>query len=142
PEFLDEAAQALEVARDWGDWFARLMAGWLSAQGLVILDPMRRPLRLLLREFWPLALVRREGVHRELAAAAQRLERRGYPVQLAIEPDHCNLFFYADGERIALRWEGGHLVGRDGRVRLSVGEGTALMREEPWRFSPNVVLRP
>lgn len=142
PELLDEAVKALELSRDWGEWFARLMAGWLSSQGLVILDPMLRPLRLLLREFYPLALVRREGIHRELAAAAQRLERRGYPVQLAIEPDHCNLFFYADGERVALHWQDAQLVGRGGQIRLSVGEGATLMREEPWRFSPNVALRP
>ncbi|HEX6988268.1 MAG TPA: bacillithiol biosynthesis cysteine-adding enzyme BshC, partial [Bacillota bacterium] len=142
PEFLDQALEELDAARDWGDWFARLMARWLSAHGLIILDPMLRPLRLPLREFYPLALVRREGVHRELAAAASRLQRRGYPVQLEVERDHCNLFYLADGERVALHWRDAQLVGRGGQVRLGVGEGTALMRREPWRFSPNVVLRP
>lgn len=141
-EFLEQAVRELERARDWGDWFARLMAGWLSAEGLVVLDPMLKPLRLLLRDFYPQALVRRDGIQREIAAAAQHLQRRGYPVQLAVEPDHAHLFFYRDGRRAALHWQDQYLVDRAGQVRLSAAEATALMRSEPWRFSPNVVLRP
>ncbi|HEY8450128.1 MAG TPA: bacillithiol biosynthesis cysteine-adding enzyme BshC, partial [Bacillota bacterium] len=137
-----ERAEHIPADANWADAFGRLLAGLLSRYGLVILNPMRRPLRALLRDFFPLALLRKDSIHRELAAAATRLERRGYPPALAFDVEHSHLFLLEDGERVALQFQDGELVDRDGRVRLSLASALRLMDEEPWRFSPNVVLRP
>lgn len=141
-DVLQQAEAAAVAARSWSDWFARLMANWLSPYGLVMLDPMRRDLRRPLANFWPTVLVRGEGIHRETTAAARRLRRNGYEPGLELDTNHSHLFVFHDQERLALFWQGDTLVDREGRIRLTAGQATRLMREEPWRFSANVVLRP
>lgn len=141
-EFERTALQTAALSSSWAEWFGRQVAAWLSNYGLVVLDPMLPELRVAVKDFMPIALLRREGIHRELTTAAIRLERRGFRPGLAIEPEHANFFFYHRGQRRGMFWDNGFLVDRAGQVKLSVAEATALMNSEPTLFSPNVVLRP
>lgn len=139
---VDELAEAAAASRSLGEWAGRVLARWLSPFGLVILDPMDAALRRLARGTFAAALLHREAVHRELAAAALRLERRGAVPLLDHGPEHTHLFFYERGQRLALLWRDGRLTDREGRVSLTVSEAARLLEGEPERFSPGVVLRP
>lgn len=141
-EVLQDAAGAAAQSASLAEWFARIMSRWLSDLGLVILDPMEPDLRALVRDIYPTALLRREAVSRELAAAGQRLERRGFEPGLNLTADHAFLFHYRDGRRTALFWRDGRLEDREGTFSLGVGELSRLLREQPQDFSPNVVTRP
>ncbi|MFS8641115.1 MAG: bacillithiol biosynthesis cysteine-adding enzyme BshC, partial [Symbiobacteriaceae bacterium] len=136
---LEEERQA---ARTFGEWAARLMARLFSGHGLVLLDPMEPSLRRLARSLLQRAVVRREAIHRELTAAAQRLERRGYRPQLQLAPEHSHLFYYDRGRRVALLWRDGEFTDRHGRLHMSAGEVARRLEISPESFSPNVVLRP
>lgn len=145
PQGAALAGRLLDAARasgSLGEWCARLLADWLSPHGLVLLDPMDPALRRPLRGLFASALLRREAVYRELAAAATRIERRGGVPALTHGPEHTHLFLYHEGRRLALLWGDGGLSDRDGRVRLTVAEAARLIQESPERFSPGVVLRP
>lgn len=140
---LDEAEAALADAESWADWFARLMAQWLSRFGLVMVDPLYRPLRAALKDFFPVALIRKGGIDREVAAAADKLKRRGFEPALSIDASHSHVFMINErGERIGLHWHDGTLRDREQTLQLSSGEAATLMRKQPWSFSPNVILRP
>ncbi|HEY8393672.1 MAG TPA: bacillithiol biosynthesis cysteine-adding enzyme BshC [Thermaerobacter sp.] len=131
-----------EAARTFGEWAARLLARLFSGHGLVLLDPMEPALRRLARPLLQRAVVRRDTIHRELNAAAQRLERRGYRPQLRVEPEHAHLFYYDRGRRVALLWRDGEFTDRQGRLHMSPGEVARRLETDPESFSPNVVLRP
>ena len=142
----DPYARLLEeeraAARTLGEWVARLLARLFSGQGLVVLDPMQPALRQLSRPLLQRAVVRRETIHRELAAAARRLERRGYRPALDIEPEHAHLFHYDGRRRAALLWREGRFTDRHGRISLTPGALARELEARPEAFSPNVVLRP
>lgn len=142
PELLAAVAAAAQTADSVADWFARIISGWLSPFGLVVLDPMQPALRGLAREIYPTILLRRDAIRRELGAAGERLQRRGITPGLDLEPDHAFLFHYHEGRRVALFWADGGLTDREGRFSLSIGQVSQILRERPEDFSPNVVTRP
>ncbi|HEY8552002.1 MAG TPA: bacillithiol biosynthesis cysteine-adding enzyme BshC [Thermaerobacter sp.] len=140
---------ALEVLEDarrraatLGQWVARLMARLFAREGLVLLDPMDPTLRRLSRPLLQRAVVRREAIHRELAAAAARLQRRGYRPALDVDPAHANLFYFDGRRRTALLWQEGRFRDRHGRVAFAPAELARELEFRPEAFSPNVVLRP
>lgn len=141
-DIMEAAAGAAAASASLAEWFARLMSQWLSDLGLVIMDPMEPALRALVRDIYPTALLRREAVARELAAAGQRLERRGFEPGLNLTADHAFIFHYHQGRRTALFWRDGRLEDREGTFSLGVGEMSRMLREQPQDFSPNVVTRP
>ncbi|WPD20037.1 bacillithiol biosynthesis cysteine-adding enzyme BshC [Thermaerobacter composti] len=138
-EVLEDARQR---AATLGQWVGRLMARLFGRDGLVLLDPMDPTLRRLSRPLLQRAVVRREAIHRELAAAAARLRRRGYPPALDVDPAHANLFYFDGRRRAALLWQGGRFRDRQGRVAFSPAELARELESRPEAFSPNVVLRP
>ncbi|GAB6875702.1 bacillithiol biosynthesis cysteine-adding enzyme BshC [Thermaerobacter litoralis] len=125
-----------------GQWVGRLLVRLFSRDGLVVLDPMDPALRRLSRPLFQRALVRREAIHRELAAAAQRLQRRGYRPGLDVDPAHANLFYFDGRRRAALLWQDGRFADRHGRLAFTPAGLVRELEERPEAFSPNVVLRP
>ncbi|WP_423219092.1 bacillithiol biosynthesis cysteine-adding enzyme BshC [Thermaerobacter subterraneus] len=138
-EVLEDARQR---SQNLGQWVGRLLARLFSRDGLVILDPMDSVLRRLSRPLFQRAVVRREAIHRELAAAAQRLQRRGYRPGLDVDPAHTNLFYFDGRRRAALLWQDGRFADRHGRLAFSPADLARELERRPEAFSPNVVLRP
>ncbi|WP_243149880.1 bacillithiol biosynthesis cysteine-adding enzyme BshC [Thermaerobacter sp. PB12/4term] len=136
---LEDACQR---SQNLGQWVGRLLARLFSRDGLVILDPMDPVLRCLSRPLFQRAVVRREAIHRELAAAAQRLQRRGYRPGLDVDPAHANLFYFDGRRRAALLWQDGRFADRHGRLAFSPADLARELERRPEAFSPNVVLRP
>ena len=123
------------MAEAFGAWLART----LGPRGLVVYDaadPAAKPLasRVFARE------VERAGDTSRLAAeAGDRLQDRGYHVQVTPHADNVSLF-HLNSARAPIRRAG---------AAFAVGEGTmsaadllAEVQQHPERFSPNVLLRP
>jgi len=77
-----------------------------------------------------------------LAAQTRALEQAGYRSQVPVIPGATNLFYEDDaGRERIFRSDGGFELHGSGR-RFERRELLALLRDEPARFSANVVLRP
>lgn len=80
-----------------------------------------------------------EALLRERTA---EMEAAGYSAPVTVRQAAANVFFHgpAGRERLAKTRDG--WIAREARIRFTVAEVTARMREEPGAFSPNVFLRP
>ena len=122
------------------DAFARLLKSFFPADGLVFVSPDDRRFKNPAVDLF----VREVDECREIARAIGETARDlsgEYHAQLSVRP--TNLFLVDDRGRFAIdaRDDGGFSVrGRD--RRFTRDELVSLIREDPCRISPNVVLRP
>lgn len=77
-----------------------------------------------------------------VAEATERLTAAGYTPQVPLADDASNVFFHDDSGRDRLVRDGTVWETRRSRRRIPDGELRELVREQPERFSPNVLLRP
>ena len=139
PALLAELRAHYAPGRGMVDAFSRWLESLLGPRGLVIYessDPRAKPLvaDLFCRE------IESAGATAELAGAAGRaLEAVGYHAQVTPHPDSAALFWIGEARTpIRLSGDGLH-VGE----RVETREGlSALARQHPEQFSPNVLLRP
>ena len=136
---LDSLRAAYAPGTGMADAFGRWMESALGSRGLIVYnsaDPAAKPLvaPVFARE------IERAGETARLAAAmGDRMEARGYSAQVTPHPDTVALFHLNTG-RQPIRIQGDSLlVGDDVR---SKGVLLDCVREAPYEFSPNVLLRP
>lgn len=122
--------------------FTRTMTLLLRDRRIALLSSAHPALReaavpVLLRE------AANAGAHFEkVQRQTSRLEAAGYPVQVEITPDASNIMHLDERGRDRLvRAPGGWRTRRE-HALLSESNLLALIRDEPQRFSPNVLLRP
>ena len=142
-DFTDWVMAGLRAAYRPGapvaDAFARWIEALLGPYGLVVFesaDPAAKPLAadVFTRE------LAAPGRSAALAAAAgDRLAAHGHEPQVMPQADSLSLF-HLDGARLSIRrGTGAFLVGDTPRTGESLAEEAAA---HPFRFSPNVLLRP
>ncbi|MGH7506328.1 MAG: bacillithiol biosynthesis cysteine-adding enzyme BshC, partial [Longimicrobiales bacterium] len=122
--------------------FHTLLAGLFADFDLLIVDPAHESVK---RAASP--VLRRELTHTAdhaalLARQSHRLEEAGYGAQVTISEDASNVFFHDDAGRERLVRVDGSWSLRRTRRELSDDDVRSLLRDEPSRFSPNVLLRP
>jgi bacillithiol synthase len=155
-EFLPLVADALTRSYTAGQTlpgaFAELLRQQLGGEGLFVLSPESEVLQ---EAALPVLLAEARGADardRALQARVGELEAAGYSAQVPILPHGVNLFFEgAQGrDRLFLepaeeRGAGGQpprfRLRNEGRI-LSEAELRAEAEKDPWRLSPNVLLRP
>lgn len=123
-------------------WFSSLMAGLFRDTPLRIFEPhheraRRAALPVLRQEIEsPLESARLllEG-GKELAAA-------GFDVPIKKDASSCNFFLEDGGRRRKVLFKNNRYALHGTEHTWSVDEMLALLESEPWRFSPNVALRP
>lgn len=123
------------------DWFGRLMTGLFSPLGLVFFDPLNPGVKKLLAPFFTRVVEKQEESREFLAQREQEIANAGYGLQ--VERDaQASLLMHMGEKRTALLKEGKVYRTRDGKVEMDEGELLYQVRENPQRFSPNVLLRP
>ncbi|EON75117.1 hypothetical protein ADIS_4288 [Lunatimonas lonarensis] len=137
PDFF---RQAYLESEDLAEAVRKYVHSLFGAEGLVVLDANRAPLKRL---FAPvieddLLTQRANGLVKE---QNDRLERMGYKTQ--IYPREINFFYMPEGmrDRIVRTDAGYEVVGTD-TLRWSEAELLEELNIHPERFSPNVVMRP
>lgn len=145
-EFKDELLNSLHTTAskspNLADWFARIILEWLGPHGLIMLNPCDKRLRALERGVFEQALNQYQDINRVVNRIGEQLEAQGYKAALKNDANNVNLFTYPNGERLALREEDGSYKAKGLGASYSKDELSEMIKIEPERFSPNVVLRP
>lgn len=126
------------------NWFGRLMMKLFNEYGLVFVDPMLTELRALEVDLFERALSANSKIIQGLENQKEKVAELGFKPSLEFDPSGLNLFFYLNGERLPLKkiddkW---CVQGQLEVVQFTSEELIAIMKNEPNRFSTNVVLRP
>lgn len=143
-EWLDELAGWYRPDARFGEAFAKLMAHLFGERCPLLLDAMHPAVKAAQRPLLARLVERRAAVAEAEAAAARRIEERGYPLQVAPQPGASPLFLLHQGERRRVEWDG------DGGYRLrglagsggEVSELAAIVADNPAVVSAGVLARP
>jgi len=145
------AAEGFRLAGRWyrpdarfGDAFCRLMVHLLGPRAPLMLDAMLPAVKRLERPWLARLVERRRAVGEALQAADEKLEQRGYPLQVRRQAEASPLFLLCDDERRRIAWSGAEsysLRGRDDPP-AAVDELRAIIEEDPARLSPSALARP
>ena len=162
---VDGLREALAAAGSLADFFARLMLRLFGRHGLILIDPMFRPFRVMQADFLRVVIEATEDINAAVERAGRRLVAAGYDLQVEKSRDHTHLFVYVEGRRLPLfkersveggrdgvaadgvgsRGEVREYVARRGRqavARFTRGELLAMAATAPWELSPDVITRP
>jgi bacillithiol biosynthesis cysteine-adding enzyme BshC len=122
--------------------FGRMMAQLLSKYGLVFLDPSDPAVKSLMSPIIERNINFPLEPMNIVNSAGERLKSGGYESQIEKSPDSTCLFIEEGGVRRKLFFQDG--IFRIDGIDATPGteELLSISRSEPWRFSPNVALRP
>lgn len=122
--------------------FGKMMSFLFKDFGLILLDPSDHRLKRLMTP-----IVRRE-IESELETTSivnrsgEKLRSLGYQAQIERSEQSTNIFVEEDGTRRKLLFIDGKFVIDGVNRSLSSLEVIEMLHEQPWKFSPNVCLRP
>ena len=137
---LLEAAYRPEISL--ADSYQAVLEALLGPYGVFLVQSHNpelkaRALPILLREL-------KECEAREVAQRANgaSIEAAGFSLQVPLIPQATNVFLQGDTRRERLFRDGDGFRLRGSERKVSYAELEALGTEDPWRLSPNVLLRP
>jgi len=122
--------------------FLALIRGLFADFDLLIVDPSHASVKQAAAPVLQHELAHAAEHAAILTRHSQRLERAGYGVQVPVSEDASNVLFHDDEGRERLVREDGRWTLRRTKRELSDADVQDLLRREPVRFSPNVLLRP
>ncbi|MFC1716439.1 bacillithiol biosynthesis cysteine-adding enzyme BshC [Candidatus Poribacteria bacterium] len=134
--------EAYLPAQSLGYGFGRMIAKILGRYGLVFLDPSDPDVKGLMSP------VLRRNVESPLEAtrivntAGERAESKDYESQIEKSWDSTCLFMEDNCVRRKLFFRDGRFIMDETDKALCKEELLSILQAEPWRFSPNVALRP
>ncbi|MBM3791994.1 MAG: bacillithiol biosynthesis cysteine-adding enzyme BshC [Acidobacteria bacterium] len=128
--------------RAFAEAFGRAMTNLLGGFGLVLLMPSDPEVKGLAVPVFERAIVHAGGIHEGLIERSRVLEHAGFHAQVRVADESSLLFLEVNGERRGLVRSGDTFALRGRESGWSPGELLRLARSEPWRLSPNVLLRP
>lgn len=145
-EFKDEITRVLSNCYSAGESISTSFAKWLvkllGKYGLVIADPGDRELKKLATGFF-LEETENPGKSMKLVMeTGKALESSGYHQQVIKSEDAVNLFLEMDDKRCSLKWNGDSIEIDGVDRKLSLDELRRIIKQEPERVSPNVLLLP
>jgi bacillithiol biosynthesis cysteine-adding enzyme BshC len=129
--FADDAIAIVERAyqpgETMGSAFARMIRELFAPYGLLLIDPMQRPLREMAAPLMREVVERMPELVDALIVRSKELVERGYHAQVLVDKTTSLAFLLQDGQRLALRHQ-----------KLSTQE----LAQRAADLSPNALLRP
>jgi len=122
--------------------FGQMMSKLLGEFGLVLLDPSDPDLKKLMKPIFE------KNIHNPLEpmaivnCAGEKLKKAGYESQIEKSLDSTGLFLEKDKIRHKLFYRNGFFIMDEKAEKLNHSEIMEILNSEPWRFSPNVAIRP
>ncbi|MFN2502002.1 MAG: bacillithiol biosynthesis cysteine-adding enzyme BshC [Pyrinomonadaceae bacterium] len=147
-EFSETAKEVLSSCWSGGQLFgaafSRTICKLLNDYGLILIDPMDGDIKQLAAPIYERAITHADAIVGGIQKKNELLEKAGFHKQVRVEDDYFPLFWHDDGgKRTALRKIGpGVYWAKERRRKFSVAELQDLVRREPDRLSPGVMLRP
>jgi bacillithiol biosynthesis cysteine-adding enzyme BshC len=140
-ELMADLRASYRPGAPWGQAFGRLMARLFGRWGVVMLDALDEDIHRLAQPVYTRALQQAPSLRDKLRLRTAQLEAAGYHAQVNVTDDSTLLFVAHEGNRLALRQQGGKfLLKEDGQVTASSLEDR--LRSRPLDFTPNALLRP
>lgn len=139
PALMERVREAYRSGRTFGEAFALLMAALFEGTGLVLVDADEPRLKRLAAPMYAREIADPESLSEGIRATSAQLAQT-YHEQVQTRP--TNLFLLEGDARRALDAVNSRFTFRDGSQSFTEAELEAMLREDPGRFSPNVVLRP
>ncbi|MFK7693390.1 bacillithiol biosynthesis cysteine-adding enzyme BshC [Paenibacillus sp. HJGM_3] len=139
---LNQVRQACMESDTLSLGFARLLAQWFGAYGLILVDSADPALRQLEAPMFRRLVEGERELSACLMATQTLMQELGYKPQAEVRPDNANLFVLQDGERLLLSCEDGLYTDKRGELRLTRDQLLQLAEAEPERLSNNVMTRP
>lgn len=127
---------------DLASAFAGALAELLGPSGLVVLLASHPAAKRAMGPWLVRAVSRAADLDRALAERARSLEAEGWPVPVPVGGGATTVMIEGRLGRDRLMLHDGRLTARRGGEAWEVTELAELVRREPERFSPNVLLRP
>lgn len=136
---MEHVRTAYRSGRTFGEAFARLMAALFDGSGLVLVDASDARLKKLAVPLFDREIADPEPLSAGVQATSEKLAQH-YHQQVQVRP--ANLFLLDDAARRAVDVLDSRFELRDASSSWSKEELADLLRRDPARFSPNVVMRP
>ncbi len=126
------------------NWFGKIMSKLFSDYGLVFIDPMSEAIRGAETSLFKKALSEMTLIQERLESQTKKVREMGFNPSLEYDSNGLNLFYYMEGERLAIKKREAHfyVTAISGEVIFEKAVLEKMMEEEPNRFSTNVILRP
>lgn len=140
PDVLSLIANS--AGNSFADWCGSLLSRLFKDAGLIVLDSCGLPVRMAARPIFAAAVERGPEIHSLLAEKTGEMLASGRKPGLDVPEDHSHIFLMQDSRRLGLLRHGSSFSDRADTVTLSKSELLAMADQEPWKLSPNVVLRP
>jgi bacillithiol synthase len=137
-DYLGGYREGSTISEAFGQAIEEMFAGF----DLLVVDAADPALKAASAGVLTEAVARSDAHEAALASRTRMLGEAGYGGQVVLVPGAANVFFHGSHARERLERVGGGWRAPANRQRFADGEVVAAIREEPGRFSPNVLLRP
>jgi bacillithiol biosynthesis cysteine-adding enzyme BshC len=133
--------ESIEEADSLGDWVGRMLSRLFEDTPLVLFAPHIPEARRLSVPIIEKAIREPLECTRLINEAGQEMEAKGYPQQVAKNPNECAFFISEEQQRCKVTWENGTFHLPDTKRSFNEEELLGILYEDAERFSPNVALR-
>jgi len=133
---------AYRPTRTFSEAFGEVLSYLFSNYGLILVDPQDEALKRLGEPIFEKILLNGNRYQSIIQSRSDQLVAAGYHAQVTIEEESTGLFFEDEGKRRALVRDDGFLKIKGTAQRLPETHFQEVLKESPWKFSPNVLFRP
>ncbi len=141
-EGLELLRQTALASENWADWFGRLMTFLFRDYGLVLVNPLLKPLRILSANVFHQAVTTAPRVEELLEQTSLEVQRLGFSPQVQSEEGKAHIFMYVNDRRQPLYFNNGQFRNREGSMTWDRNWLAERTLTHPEAFSPDVILRP
>ncbi len=145
-EFKEEIFKIIEESyqpsQNLSNGFACMMSKLFGKYGLIILDPSDRQIKGLMAEIFRNEIENPLRSTKSVNEMGEKLKAQGYDSQIEKKEDSTCLFIEENGIRRKLLYRDGHFEIDGNRSILTKEQVLETLQVTPWKFSPNVALRP
>jgi bacillithiol synthase len=135
-------SSAYRPTKTFSEAFGEVLSYLFSNYGLILVDPQDETLKRLGEPIFEKILLNGNRYQSVIQSRSDQLIAAGYHAQVTVEEESTGLFFEDEGKRRALIRDDGFLKIKGTPHRLPVTHFQEVLKESPWKFSPNVLFRP
>lgn len=140
-EIESKLAESYQEGKTFATAFGRVFSYLFSNYGLILVDPQDEGLKALGKPVFEKFLLGSPRYQSLIQSRSSHLVGAGYHSQVVVDEESTGLFIEEEGKRRALVREGEFLKIKGGQQAPVASFREALL-QAPWRFSPNVLIRP
>jgi bacillithiol biosynthesis cysteine-adding enzyme BshC len=135
-------AASYRPTKTFAEAFGEVLSYLFSNYGLIVVDPQDDGLKQLGAPVFEKILLNGSRYQSVIQARSDQLVAAGYHAQVTLEEESTGLFFEDEGKRRALIRDAGFIKIKGTAQRLPLAHFQNVLKESPWRFSPNVLFPP